>query len=64
MNILGDVVKLISKLPPEGLALLGKLVRALVGSPDPMRAVQRAAIAAGAEKATEEALKKALGRKR
>lgn len=61
MNIIGEVVKLISKLPPEGLALFGKLVKALLSSPDPMRAVKRAALAVASEKASDAVLRRRLG---
>ena len=60
MNLIGDVLKLVSKLPPEGLAVLGRLVKALLSSPDPMRAVKRAALAAASEQASDAAIRKAL----
>lgn len=62
MNILSEVVKLISKLPPEGLAVLGRLVKSMLSSPDPMRAVKRAAAAVASEKASDEVIKRALKR--
>jgi hypothetical protein len=62
MNLIGDVLKLVSKLPPEGLALVVKLIRALTSSPDPMRAVKRAAIAAASETASEKLIRAGLKR--
>ena len=62
VNLIGDVLKLVSKLPPEGLDLLSKLVKALLGSPDPLRAVKRAALAAASEKAADETIRRALKR--
>jgi hypothetical protein len=64
MNVIGEVLRLVSKLPPEGLALVEKLVRALVSSPDPMRAVKRAAMAAASEAASEKIIREALRRKK
>jgi hypothetical protein len=64
VNPLADLVKLIAKLPPEGLALVGKLLRALVSSPDPMRAVKRAAAAAASEAGSERIIREGLKRKR
>jgi len=61
VNILEAVLKLVSKLPPEGLALLGKLINSLLNSDDPMRAVKRAALAAASEKASDAVLRKRLG---
>lgn len=61
MNLVGEVLKLVSKLPPEGLALVVKLVRALTSSPDPMRAVKRAAAAAASEKASDIIIRRRLG---
>lgn len=51
MNILADIIKLISKLPPEGLALLSQLVRALYTSRDPEAALKRSIAATAAKKA-------------
>lgn len=58
--MINDIIRLVSKLPPEGLALVGKLIRAILSSPDPMRAARRAATAAAASKASEEVLKRTL----
>ena len=61
VNILDAVLKLVSKLPPEGLAFLGKLINALINADDPLRAVKRAALAAASEKASDAVLRKRLG---
>lgn len=61
MNIIAAVVQLISKLPPEGLAAFGKLVKALFTSRDPLRAVKRAAAAVASENASDEILRRRLG---
>ncbi len=62
MNPIADFIKLISKLPPEGLALVGKLLRALLGAKDPLRAVKRAATAAASEEASERLIREGLRR--
>lgn len=62
MNPIADLVKLISRLPPEGLALIGKLIRSLLTSKDPMRAVKRATIAAASEAAAEKLIREGLRR--
>lgn len=64
MNIIGEVVKLISKLPPEGLEAFGRLVKALFTSGDSLRAVQRAAAAVASEKASDEILRRRLAKNR
>ena len=61
VNILEAVLKLVSKLPPEGLTLVVKLLNTLFNSDDPMRAVKRATIAAASEKASDAVLRKRLG---
>lgn len=43
-NLINTLFALISKLPPEGLALLEALVRALVGAKDPMIALRIASL--------------------
>jgi len=48
--LLTDLMRLVAKLPPEGLALLGKLVKALLNSPDPLNAIKAATAAAAAKK--------------
>lgn len=63
MNVIGDLVKLIAKLPPEGLALVGKLVKTLLTADDPMRAVKRAAAAAASEAASEKLIREAMKRR-
>lgn len=53
MNVVNDVLKLVSKLPPEGLSLLSKLIRDLLTAP-PAEALERlrqSALAAGSRKA-------------
>jgi hypothetical protein len=47
-------------LSPAGLALIGKLIDAIRGAPDPMRAVKRATIAAGSEQASTETIRRVL----
>ncbi len=64
MGLLDDVLQLVSKLPPGALALLSKLMRTLLASKDPVSALRRATLAAASEQASEEALKKLLGRRR
>jgi hypothetical protein len=63
MNLISEVLKLVSKLPPEGLELVVKLVRALTSSDDPMRAVKRAAATAASEAASEKIIRESLKRK-
>ena len=60
MSLIGDLMKLVSRMPPEGLAILTKLVRALLDADDPMRAAKRAAVAAASAEATEQVIKRAL----
>ena len=60
--MLDDILKLVSRLPPEALALLAKLVRTLLTSKDPESALRRAT-AAASEQGSEAALKKLLGRR-
>lgn len=59
-NIVDDLLRTVSKLPPEGLAILGKIFQAIRGSKDPMRAAKRAAAAAASKEVSEAALKKIL----
>lgn len=49
--MIDKVLALVSKLPPEGLALFVKLVNALLSSKDPLDAMKRATMAAAAKKA-------------
>ena len=62
--IFDSIARLLSRLPPEGYAVLAKLINTLLTSSDPLEATKRAAIAAASAQASEEALKRALGRRR
>lgn len=62
MNLIGEIISLVSKLPPEGLDLVVQLIRALTSSNDPMRAVQRATAAAASEAGSERLIREGLRR--
>ena len=61
--IIEQIAKLISRLPPEGLAVLGKLVRTLLTSPDPLEATKRAAMAAASKAASDKIIAEGLRRR-
>lgn len=58
--MLDDILRLVSKLPPEALSLLARLVRSLLASKDPQAALRRAALAAASEEVSEAALRRML----
>ena len=55
-QVLGDVTRLLAKLPPEAIEAFGKLVQAMLSSPDPARAVKRIALGEAAKRALDEGL--------
>ena len=60
MPLINDLVRLVSRMPPEGLAILTSLIRNILDSDDPMRAAKRASAAAAASQASEQILKRVL----
>jgi hypothetical protein len=63
MNLIGQVLQLASKLPPEGLAALSKLISVLLTSEDPLRATKRAAAVIASEKAGDLAVRAVMKRR-
>ena len=58
MSLINDVLKLVSKLPPEGLELLSGLIKMILKSPDPLDSVKRAAAVTAVRKAYRAPLKR------
>lgn len=56
-----NLLKLVSRLPPDGLDVLGRLFSSLLSHDDPMRAVERAAAAVASEKTSDEVIRERLG---
>lgn len=59
-DVLAQLVRLISRLPPEGLSAIARLLALLLRAQDPLAAVQRASVAAASSAASEAALRRAL----
>lgn len=62
LQILGEIAKAASKLPPPVLSALLDVVKAIAKSKDPVRAARLAALAAASKAGTEAVIRKALGK--
>lgn len=62
-KVFGAVVDTISKLPPEALPVLLDLFNAVKRSPDPLRALKRASMAATSSQLSEQVIKQRLKRR-
>lgn len=61
-KLLGGLLALIAKMPPEGLQIVSDLVNAIANSKDPVAAARLAALAAAAKQGRHLAIQKAIGR--
>jgi hypothetical protein len=62
VSLIDQLLGLARPLAGPVLRVLVAIARAIVGSPDPLRAAERALAAASSEEASEAALRKLLGR--
>lgn len=61
-NLLGWLLALIAKLPPEGVDAVAQLLRAVHGSKDPLRSVRLAAMVVASKAVTTAAIEKVIGK--